>query len=115
MRDDHILLGGEVRGTCSSGENWYGVDDRYPGLVQVPQLASQTGGSILGLFRHPFPHLVATPEAQGPLPRRQKFAVVDELAAEFKRRYETIDIDGVRIPLSRGLGPRAGLEHQTRT
>ena len=103
MRDDGILLGGEVSGHMFFGENWYGVDDGILASCKFLELASQTDGAISALF-DTLPHLVATPELKAPCPDDKKFAVVAELAAEFKRRYETIDIDGVRILFPEGWG-----------
>src|SRR2546430_2352965 len=103
MRDDGILLGGEVSGHMFFGENWYGVDDGILASCKFLELAAQTGGSISALF-DTLPHLVSTPELNAPCPDDKKFAVVAELAAEFKGRYETIDIDGVRILFPEGWG-----------
>ena len=103
MRDDGILLGGEVSGHMFFGENWYGVDDGILASCKFLELAAQTGGSISALF-DTLPHLVSTPELKAPCPDDKKFAVVAELAAEFKGRYETIDIDGVRILFPEGWG-----------
>jgi len=50
------------------------------------------------------PHFHSTPELKAPCPDDKKFAVIDELAADFKRRYESIDIDGVRILFPDGWG-----------
>jgi phosphomannomutase/phosphoglucomutase len=50
------------------------------------------------------PHLYSTPELKAPCPDDKKFALVAELADEFKRRYEAIDIDGVRIKFPDGWG-----------
>src|SRR3989442_9214783 len=43
------------------------------------------------------PHLRATPELKAPCPDGEKFRVVEEVTRELKRRYETIDTDGVRV------------------
>ena len=50
------------------------------------------------------PHFHSTPELKAPCPDDKKFAVIGELAADFKRRYESIDIDGVRILFPDGWG-----------
>jgi phosphomannomutase/phosphoglucomutase len=103
MRDDGILLGGEVSGHMFFGENWYGVDDGILASCKFLELVSRAEGTTSALF-DTLPHLVSTPELKAPCPDDKKFAVVAELAAEFKRRYETIDIDGVRILFPEGWG-----------
>src|SRR5205823_4503367 len=78
MRDDGILLGGEVSGHMFFGENWYGVDDGILASCKFLELAAQTGGSISALF-DTLPHLISTPELKAPCPDDKKFAVVAEL------------------------------------
>jgi phosphomannomutase/phosphoglucomutase len=45
-----------------------------------------------------------TPELKAPCPDDRKFDVVRELAAKLRARYETIDIDGVRVLFPDGWG-----------
>jgi len=103
MREDGILLGGEVSGHMFFGENWYGVDD---GILASCKFLELCARSTLAVSAHfdTLPHLFNTPELKAPCPDERKFEVVAELAREFKGRYETIDIDGVRILSPRGWG-----------
>jgi len=103
MRDDGILLGGEVSGHMFFGENWYGVDDGILASCKILEMAAGRRGPLSGLF-DTLPHFVSTPELKAPCADDKKFAVVAELAAAFKRRYDTIDIDGVRILFPDGWG-----------
>jgi len=103
MRDDGILLGGEVSGHMFFGENWYGVDDGILASCKILEMAAGQRGPLSALF-DTLPHFVSTPELKAPCADDKKFAVVAELAAVFKRRYDTIDIDGVRILFPDGWG-----------
>jgi len=96
MREDHILLGGEVSGHMFFAENYYGVDDGILASCKIIELAAGSGGPISRLFAT-VPHLRATPELKAPCPDGEKFRVVAEATRELKRRYETIDIDGARV------------------
>src|SRR5438034_6642117 len=96
MRDDHILLGGEVSGHMLFAENYYGVDDGILASCKIIDLAAAAGGPISRQFAT-IPHLRATPELKAPCPDGEKFRVVDEVTRELKQRYETIDIDGARV------------------
>src|SRR5213596_2697873 len=96
MRDDHILLGGEVSGHMFFAENYYGVDDGILASCKIIDLAAAAGGPISRQFAT-IPHLRATPELKAPCPDGEKFRVVDEVTRELKQRYETIDIDGARV------------------
>ena len=96
MREDDILLGGEVSGHMFFAENYYGVDDGILASCKIIELAAGSGGPISRLFAT-VPHLRATPELKAPCPDGEKFRVVAEATRELKRRYETIDIDGARV------------------
>ncbi len=103
MRDDGILLGGEVSGHMFFGENWYGVDDGILASCRFLELVSKSAQPVSSHFDS-LPHLFNTPELKAPCPDDKKFDVVRELAGELKRRYETIDIDGARILFPEGWG-----------
>jgi phosphomannomutase/phosphoglucomutase len=103
MREDGILLGGEVSGHMFFGENWYGVDDGILAACKFLELTARSAEPVSAHF-DTLPHLFNTPELKAPCPDDRKFEVVAELAREFKGRYETIDIDGARILFPRGWG-----------
>ena len=103
MREDGILLGGEVSGHMFFGENWYGVDDGILASCKILELMARDPRPVSARFDD-LPHFYSTPELKAPCPDDKKFAVIAELAAEFKKRYETIDIDGARILFPDGWG-----------
>lgn len=96
MREDRILLGGEVSGHMFFGEDWYGVDD---GLLAAARIIALVAGQTEPASRlfDTIPHLHATPEIKAPCPDAEKFRVIDEVARELRERYPTVDIDGVRV------------------
>ncbi len=96
MREDRILLGGEVSGHMFFAENYYGVDDGILASCKIIEVVARTAGPASQLFAS-VPHLVATPELKAPCPDGEKFRVIEELTRELKRRFETIDIDGARV------------------
>src|SRR5436853_381210 len=96
MRDDKILLGGEVSGHMFFAEHYYGVDDGILASCKMIELTSRAAEPLSRLFAS-VPHLRATPELKAPCPDGEKFRVVDEVTRELKRRYETIDTDGARV------------------
>ena len=103
MRENGILLGGEVSGHMFFGENWYGVDDGILASCKILELLARDSRPVSAHFDD-LPHFHSTPELKAPCPDDKKFAVIAELAAEFKKRYETIDIDGARILFPDGWG-----------
>ena len=96
MREDGILLGGEVSGHMFFAEDYYGVDDGILASCKIIEIAARAAEPVSRLFAS-VPHLRATPELKAPCPDAEKFRVIEEIARELKRRYETIDIDGARV------------------
>jgi phosphomannomutase/phosphoglucomutase len=96
MREDGILLGGEVSGHIFFAEEYYGVDDGILASCKMIELLSRTADPASALFDS-VPHLHATPELKAMCPDGEKFQVIEELARELKSRYEVIDIDGARV------------------
>jgi phosphomannomutase/phosphoglucomutase len=101
MRDDGILLGGEVSGHMFFGENYYGVDDGILASCKIVDIAARTREPISSLFAS-VPHLHTTPELKAPCPDAEKFRVIDELVRDLKQRHQTIDIDGARVLFAHG-------------
>jgi phosphomannomutase/phosphoglucomutase len=96
MREDGILLGGEVSGHMFFAENYYGVDDGILASCKIIEIAARSAEPLSRLFAS-VPHLHATPELKAMCPDAEKFRVIDELARELRQRYPTIDIDGARV------------------
>jgi phosphomannomutase/phosphoglucomutase len=101
MREDRILLGGEVSGHMFFAEKYYGVDDGILAACKVLEIAARASAPLSRLFDS-VPHLHATPELKAPCPDAEKFRVIEELARELRQRYETIDIDGARVLFPNG-------------
>jgi phosphomannomutase/phosphoglucomutase len=103
MREEGILLGGEVSGHMFFAEGYYGIDDGLYAAVKLIEIASNSPEPLSAQFAT-IPQLHATPELRVTCPDDRKFQVVAEIAEEFKGRYETIDIDGVRVSFPGGWG-----------
>jgi phosphomannomutase/phosphoglucomutase len=96
MREDGILLGGEVSGHMFFAENYYGVDDGLLASCKILEIVARHAGPASQLFES-MDHLHATPELKAMCPDGEKFQVVDELVRELRQRYEMVDIDGARV------------------
>ncbi len=96
MREDRILLGGEVSGHMFFAEDYYGVDDGILASCKIIAIAARSAGPLSRLFDS-VPHLHATPELKAMCPDAEKFRVTAELVRDLKQRFETIDIDGARV------------------
>jgi len=96
MREEGILLGGEVSGHMFFAEGYYGVDDGILAASKIIEIAARHPGPLSALF-DAVPHLRATPELKALCPDAEKFRVIEELTRELRQRYETIDTDGARV------------------
>jgi phosphomannomutase / phosphoglucomutase len=96
MRDDKILLGGEVSGHMFFGEGYYGVDDGILAACKIVEIMARAAGPASRLFDS-IEHRHATPELKALCPDDKKFQLIDELTRDLRQRYETIDIDGARV------------------
>jgi phosphomannomutase/phosphoglucomutase len=96
MREDKILLGGEVSGHMFFGEGYYAVDDGILAACKIVEIIAREPGPASRLFDS-IQHLQATPELKALCPDDKKFQVIDELVRDLKQRYQTIDIDGARV------------------
>ena len=103
MREDKILLGGEVSGHMFFAEGYYGVDDGILASCKILEIAARSPEPLSRLFDS-VPHLHATPELKAPCPDGEKFRVIEELTRELKQRYDVIAIDGARVKFPRGWG-----------
>ena len=101
MREEGILLGGEVSGHMFFGEDYYGVDDGTLASCRLLSLLSR-GTETISQHLANLPKLYASPELRIPCPDEDKFRVVAEVKQTFSAQYPILDIDGVRATLPQG-------------
>ena len=89
-------VGGEMSGHFYFMDDYFGFDDGIFASCRLLQLLSNTDQSLSERLRV-LPHYQSTPEIRVACPEQEKFTIVKELRAYFKERYETIDVDGIRI------------------
>lgn len=103
MKEEGALLAGEMSGHLFFAERYFGYDDAiYAGARLLEILTHEP--KDLEEFLAGVPSLVSTPEIRMDCPDDLKFRVVAELAAEFKKEYQVIDVDGARVVFDRGWG-----------
>jgi phosphomannomutase/phosphoglucomutase len=101
MKEDHILLAGEVSGHMFFADDYYGFDDALYAAVRLLNVISKDARP---LSRHweGLPKTYHTPELKAPTPEEDKFRVVEEIKQYFEQRYPVLDIDGARISFPDG-------------
>lgn len=101
MRETGALLAGEMSGHICFADNYYGYDDAIFAACRILQIVAQSGQKVSEMLAD-LPETASTPEIRIDCPDEKKFEIVRELTEFFRKQYEVIDIDGVRINFSDG-------------
>ena len=103
MHETHAPIGGEMSGHMFFTEGFYGFDDALYGAARLIRIVADSGKSVRELLAD-VPRFVSTPEIRVHCDDDKKFGIVAEATRHFSAKYETIDIDGVRIQFEHGWG-----------
>jgi len=96
MKEVKAPLGGEMSGHFYFMDDYFGFDDGIFAacrLIQLLSAADKTFSQLLSTL----PRYQSTPEIRTDCSEQDKFRIVEELKEYFKEKYDTIDIDGIRI------------------
>jgi phosphomannomutase/phosphoglucomutase len=103
LKEENALLAGEMSGHLFFAERYFGYDDAIYAGARLLEILTRTGKSIKELLAG-VPPMVSTPEIRLDCPDDKKFQVVAEMAEEFKKDYQVIDVDGARVLFDGGWG-----------
>jgi len=104
MREEKAPLAGEMSGHMFFADNYFGYDDGIYASGRLLQFLSAQDKSLADIVKG-IPHYFSTPEIRvNCTSEEEKFKVVDSVEKYFKSKYDTIDIDGVRILFKDGWG-----------
>jgi len=103
MRDEKAAFGGEVSGHMYFDDERIHFDDGTFGCAKLVQYVSQQRLPLSQLIQE-MPRYYPTPEERIPCPDDRKFQVVEELKQRLSAKYETSDIDGVKVLFQDGWG-----------
>jgi phosphomannomutase/phosphoglucomutase len=103
MHETHAPIGGEMSGHMFFAEGFYGFDDALYGAARLIRIVADSGKSLRELLAD-VPRFVSTPEIRVHCDDDKKFPIVEEAKKHFGAKYETNDIDGVRILFEHGWG-----------
>ncbi|HYU19499.1 MAG TPA: phosphomannomutase/phosphoglucomutase [Chloroflexota bacterium] len=101
MREDGLLLGGELSGHMFVGEDYFPIDDALFAGARVLSILSRSDRPLSRQFEG-LPELYATHLIQLGCPDDQKFGVVKAMRAKLAARHAVIDIDGARADFGEG-------------
>jgi phosphomannomutase/phosphoglucomutase len=103
LKEENALLAGEMSGHLFFGERYFGYDDAIYAGARLLEILTRTGKSIKDLLAG-VPPMVSTPEIRLDCPDDKKFQIVAEMAEEFKKDHQVIDVDGARVLFDGGWG-----------
>ena len=104
MREEQAPLAGEMSGHMFFADNYFGYDDGIFASGRLLQFLSAQDKSLADIVRE-IPHYFSTPEIRvNCASEQEKFKVMDSVGKYFRSKYDTIDIDGVRILFKDGWG-----------
>jgi phosphomannomutase/phosphoglucomutase len=103
LKEEKALLAGEMSGHMFFAERYFGYDDAIYAGARLLEILTREGKSIKELLAG-VPQMVSTPEIRLDCPDDKKFQVVEELAREFKKDHQVIDVDGARVLFDGGWG-----------
>ena len=103
MKKEKALLAGEMSGHMFFADEYLGYDDAIYAACRFIRILSESGKSVSQLLKD-VPKTFSTPEIRVDCPDDEKFEVVKKVAADLKKDFKTVDIDGVRIIYEHGWG-----------
>jgi phosphomannomutase/phosphoglucomutase len=103
MKEEHAELAGEMSGHMFFADRYYGYDDALYAACRLIEIVAKAGQPLSAQLAG-LPKMVSTPEIRVDCPDDLKFDLVQRIAEHFKRKYKTIDIDGVRMIFPQGWG-----------
>jgi phosphomannomutase / phosphoglucomutase len=103
MKESKAELAGEMSGHMFFADRYYGFDDALYAACRLMEIVSNSGKPLSAQLAD-LPKTVTTPEIRFDCPDEAKFEVVRLAAEQLKKRYKTLDVDGVRVLFPHGWG-----------
>ncbi len=103
MRETGAALGGEMSGHLFFADRYFGFDDAIYGACRMLEVAARAERPLAELLAD-LPPAVNTPEIRIECPDQLKFRIAERAKERFRRAFEIIDVDGVRVKFPEGWG-----------
>ncbi|MCL0045693.1 phosphomannomutase/phosphoglucomutase [Nitrospinaceae bacterium] len=101
MQETNALLAGEMSGHICFADSYYGFDDAIYAACRILQIVASSKVKVSEMLLD-VPKTAVTPEIRVDCPDNRKFEIVRELTERFSKKYDVIDIDGVRVNFDKG-------------
>jgi phosphomannomutase/phosphoglucomutase len=103
MKKEKALLAGEMSGHMFFADRYFGFDDAIYASCRLLEIVSKTVKKVSELLEG-IPQTFITPEIRVECPDDIKFQIVEQATEYYRREYQVIDVDGMRITFPDGWG-----------
>ncbi|HET7006403.1 MAG TPA: phosphomannomutase/phosphoglucomutase [Candidatus Binatia bacterium] len=103
MKETGALLAGEMSGHMFFKERYFGYDDAVYASLRLLEIIASSEKPLSALLAD-LPKSFSTPELRVECSDDKKFAIADKATEYFRRYYDVIDVDGVRVQFADGWG-----------
>ena len=103
LHEEGAAYGIEMSGHMFFADRYYGYDDGMYASLRIAGLVAASERSLSELMAT-VPWLCATPEYRPHVVGADRFDIVRKVSESLARRYQVVDIDGVRVKFDHGWG-----------
>lgn len=103
MKELNAVFGGEMSGHMFFADRYFGFDDAIYSSLRLLEIMCKDERPVSEYLKD-LPRMYSTPEIRIECPDTIKFEVVKRLTDYYRKRFDIIDIDGVRVVLKGGWG-----------
>ena len=103
MKEVGAELAGEMSGHIFFSDGYHGFDDAIYASCRLLQILSNSDQTISEMISD-LPKTFTTPEIRIDCPDSEKFEIVKKVTADFKEKYNVVDVDGARVVFEDGWG-----------
>jgi phosphomannomutase/phosphoglucomutase len=101
MKEEDIPFGGEMSGHLFFFDRYWGFDDAIFAACKLCEILARSNASLAEMVGS-LKNYHSTPEVRIETTEERKWALVEEAKKWFGARYQTVDIDGVRVTFDKG-------------
>lgn len=103
MKEVGAVLAGEMSGHMFFADRYFGYDDAIYSSLRLLEVLERQNKPLSEILSD-LPVMYSTPEIRVDCPDEIKFQVIEELKRLYSKRFQVIDIDGVRVEFEDGWG-----------